>query len=60
MIQLPRIWPFGWSNPAFAFSCAMVQLSGLREAASPMYLPDDATEEELADMAAEQRELSGR
>jgi hypothetical protein len=44
-----------------AWSCLYVQLRAYQEMSAPtvpMYLPDDATESELAEMAAEQRRLA--
>jgi hypothetical protein len=54
MRALLQRWAFAWR---MAYSCLCIQLSAYQEmkAYMPMYLPDDATEDELAEMATEQR-----
>lgn len=48
-------WAFAWR---MATSCLYIQLQAYREMHTPVYLPDDATEDELAEMAAEQRAIT--
>jgi hypothetical protein len=54
---LLRRWAFRWQ---LAYSCLQLQLDTLREEFTPMYMSDDATEAELCEMAADQRELAMR
>lgn len=45
-----------------AYTCLFVQIAAYQEMRTPMpviYASDDATEDELTEIAAEQRELSG-
>ena len=54
-----RIWPRNWATPYAAWSLLWLQYGAMQEMRlQPAYvLADDATEEELQEMAGEQREL---
>ena len=50
----------GWLRILMAYEALRIQLDAYKELTeSPIYLPDDATEEELAELAAERRALRG-
>jgi hypothetical protein len=54
-----RIWPRNAVPLWFAWSCLMLQLRTLREEYT-VYIPDDATDTEVTEIAAEQRALAAR
>lgn len=70
-----RLWPRTWSSPRFAWSCLRVQFlemqafnaglnfalpASLTEETTVYHIPDDATEEELTELAEEQRATTER